>query len=492
MESNQKDEQLVKQLDICKKLFSESKFTECFKVLTKLKESSTWSPAVVAKLQCSSLVVELHKNKFVSSNFDNVDRAVKSVSQSFNAGVFKELNGSEYILLYNVSLICFYLQKYDSCIMFLDKMFNGKTMDSSLPVGPARLDSMNCEFDLKYNVALLWCEACIKSIDMAENAHIGLSWLETKLASEKATCKETKLLIDKLWNRVHLIKTNLYLLNGNMKACKKDIRSLPSTSTSNHGVPTAFIKANYEYLRKSFIKSMKVLQIQHYRPFTETGECIPMMYYNNLGCLHYRMGKPALGIHYFKKAFTELEKMQTAKSNKKDKNNSQSSLYSVSALKNFELHYNLGMQLLTAEMPDQAFESFFNAVQLYYCNPKLWFRLAQCCIVKYRKNEKENEADDIHFQGVGQGIHHKLVLTSRSGKSHLFVNDSLNSESVNAADIQSAAFPSASLGFGALCIENVLMLITKYQVSKHLESSTERLRGLIGSTIKWLQIELGV
>ena len=468
MDSNQKDEQLSKQLDICKKLFSESKYAECLKVLTKLKDASSWGPAITAKLQCNSLVVELHKNKFVASSLDNLDRVIKTVSQSFNAGVVKDMNGSELILLYNISLVCFYLQKYDTCIMFLDKLFNGKMADGSMPVGPTRLDLMNCDFDLKYNVALLWCEACIRSIDKAENSHTVLAWLETKLASEKATCKETKLLIDKLWNRVHLIKTNLYLLNGNMKACKKDIRSL--SSTFNHGVPAAFIKSNYEYVRKSFIKSMKVLQIQQYRPFTETGECIPMMYYNNLGCLHYRMGKPALGIHYSKRAFSELEKMQASKSNKKEnKNNSHNvanscSLYSASALRSFELHYNLGMQLLAADMPDQAFESFFNAVQLYYCNPKLWFRLAQCCIAKYRKTERDNnEADDIHFESVGQGIHHKLVLTSRSVKSHLFSDES-QCAGRGGADIQSAAFPAASLGFGALCIENALMLITKYQV----------------------------
>lgn len=35
------------------------------------------------------------------------------------------------------------------------------------------------------------------------------------------------------------------------------------------------------------------------------GECVRCMFWNNLGCIHFAMGKHNLGIFYFKKALQE-------------------------------------------------------------------------------------------------------------------------------------------------------------------------------------------
>lgn len=36
-----------------------------------------------------------------------------------------------------------------------------------------------------------------------------------------------------------------------------------------------------------------------------SGECVRCMFWNNLGCIHFAMGKHNLGIFYFKKALQE-------------------------------------------------------------------------------------------------------------------------------------------------------------------------------------------
>lgn len=36
-----------------------------------------------------------------------------------------------------------------------------------------------------------------------------------------------------------------------------------------------------------------------------SGECLRCMFWNNLGCIHFAMGKHNLGIFYFKKALQE-------------------------------------------------------------------------------------------------------------------------------------------------------------------------------------------
>ena len=39
--------------------------------------------------------------------------------------------------------------------------------------------------------------------------------------------------------------------------------------------------------------------------FLPSGECVRCMFWNNLGCIHFAMGKHNLGIFYFKKALQE-------------------------------------------------------------------------------------------------------------------------------------------------------------------------------------------
>lgn len=43
--------------------------------------------------------------------------------------------------------------------------------------------------------------------------------------------------------------------------------------------------------------------MKRFPPFV--GECVRCMYWNNLGCIHFAMGKHNLGIFYFKKALQE-------------------------------------------------------------------------------------------------------------------------------------------------------------------------------------------
>lgn len=50
------------------------------------------------------------------------------------------------------------------------------------------------------------------------------------------------------------------------------------------------------------------------------------------------------------------------------------------ATKRYELLYNSGIQLLHIGRPLAAFECLMEAVQVYHSNPRLWLRLAECCI----------------------------------------------------------------------------------------------------------------
>lgn len=52
----------------------------------------------------------------------------------------------------------------------------------------------------------------------------------------------------------------------------------------------------------------------------------------------------------------------------------------LQANKRYELLYNCGIQLLHIGRPLAGFECLMEAVQFYHSNPRLWLRLAECCV----------------------------------------------------------------------------------------------------------------
>ena len=148
---------------------------------------------------------------------------------------------------------------------------------------------------------------------------------------------------------------------------------------------------------------MKLLTSASKTPLlTEAGQCLPSLYFNNLGCLHYHMGKHSLACYYFSKAlhendsalndFPPLEKgcitavhyvllfiivvIATL---------SGRPLAVLSVNCRQVLLYNLGLQQLHAGQPTTAFASLLEAVQVFHTNPLLWLRLAETSIAAYNK-----------------------------------------------------------------------------------------------------------
>ena len=85
---------------------------------------------------------------------------------------------------------------------------------------------------------------------------------------------------------------------------------LPSSLSPSVSSPQTacgqFLKANVEYLRANHRKALKVLSSAPKTPIvTEAGECLSSFMFNNMGCIHYEMGKYSLAAHYFRKAVDE-------------------------------------------------------------------------------------------------------------------------------------------------------------------------------------------
>ena len=91
----------------------------------------------------------------------------------------------------------------------------------------------------------------------------------------------------------------------NMRRFRDEISSLhflfPVQSPCAH-----FLKANMEYLSCNYPKALKMLAMAPKSPIvSDSGECLAAFYFNNIGCLHYHMGKYNLAAHYLHKAIEE-------------------------------------------------------------------------------------------------------------------------------------------------------------------------------------------
>uniref|UniRef100_A0AAX7ULH3 CCR4-NOT transcription complex subunit 10 n=1 Tax=Astatotilapia calliptera TaxID=8154 RepID=A0AAX7ULH3_ASTCA len=277
-------------------------------------------------------------------------------------------------------------------------------------------------------------------------------------------------------------KVRAYIQMKSSKACKREIKSVMNTGrgcSMPYSAPSLFLKSNFEYLRGNYRKAVKLLNssniAEHAGPI-KTGECVRCMFWNNLGCIHFAMGKHNLGIFYFKKALQENDHTCAQLG---DGSNAKKftgiPMCALLANKRYELLYNCGIQLLHIGRPLAAFECLMEAVQVYHFNPRLWLRLAECCI-SANKGGSEQESKGLPCKKgivqsvVGQGYHRKIILASQSMQNTTY------------SEGQSAAIPVASMEFAAICLRNALLLLPEHQQQELKTENSSKNSSQSGST----------
>uniref|UniRef100_A0A673Z311 CCR4-NOT transcription complex subunit 10 n=1 Tax=Salmo trutta TaxID=8032 RepID=A0A673Z311_SALTR len=276
-------------------------------------------------------------------------------------------------------------------------------------------------------------------------------------------------------------KVRAYIQMKSSKACKREIKSV--MNTAGNSASSLFLKSNFEYLRGNYRKAVKLLNssnIAEHPGAIKTGECVRCMFWNNLGCIHFAMGKHNLGIFYFKKALQENDHTcaQLGDGGETDPTSKQFSGIPMCALlanKRYELLYNCGIQLLHIGRPLAAFDCLMDAVQVYHSNPGLWLRLAECCIAANKGSLEQDNKGLPSKKGivqaiVGQGYHRKIILASQSTQNTIY------------SDGQSAAIPVASMEFAAICLRNGLVLLPDHQQQENKAENGPKTPSQSGST----------
>jgi hypothetical protein len=127
-------------------------------------------------------------------------------------------------------------------------------------------------------------------------------------------------------------------------------------------------------------------------------ESIGTAYYNDLGCIHFHMGRWNLACHYFSMAAKENDNLMRSRqkafapflppsqepSRGKGLSTELWPIWAQGCSRKYELAYNMGVSFLHSGKPEMAFPHLWTAVQAYPRNAFLWLRLAESCIMKYK------------------------------------------------------------------------------------------------------------
>lgn len=418
---------------VAKEAYDNQRYESCLSALNKLLDARRRDPRVAHNRAVA---------QYLLSNLTLTDEFRKNL-QAVNVQFDKESeNGSgecnlceKGVLLFNQALIHARLHQYAQAIRILEdlhKVSGALGENLSLQVSLLLIDMYLCTYQLN-------------------EVSVHVESLEKSIGGEGEGREE-----DKRYHMLHPLKARLHLLHKNIKACKKEVKSIASTSGNT---PCAhYFKANVEYLRRNFKKATKVLCSAPHMPVaTDAGECLASFYFNNLGCMHYQLGKYSLAAHYFKKAIEENDAAL----------NGFPPLDRATPLSGRPLNvlgvncrhvilYNLGLQQLFSGYTMAAFDSLLEVVQVFHSNPCLWLRLAEACIASDAKNlddlsTAQRNRSPVIRMSFGMGLHHKLAVVPVQAriKEH-FMYDT---------HPQSAAMPAPTLEFASVCLRNALFLL---------------------------------
>ncbi|XP_069676719.1 CCR4-NOT transcription complex subunit 10-like isoform X2 [Periplaneta americana] len=438
--------------------FNRASYASCLQLLTKLEAARPQD----TKVAHNKAIAEYYKSDLKKTDQFRKNMNLVCSQAHVNIEDLDALEDVEHcVIYYNQAVLLYHLKQYSTALKIMQKIFSFiEPMEESLA-------HCVCLLLIELQLCMYQPDKTLALIAYIENQFVVST--ESVISSEKdmkpleKEHKEKKPVVgdaatDTFRLKLLQYRARCYLMTHALKACKREIKNL--ITTGGPTLTSVLLKGNLEYQRGNYRKAIKVLNSipQSSLSFKDTGESPPVLYYNNMGCIHHYMSKPHLACYYLQRALQENEAaMRSLPRADAGEPYSGRPLFTLGSNKRYELMYNLGVSLLHAGRPIQAFDCLTEAVQVFHMNPRLWLRLAECCVMAHKA---DNESDfNIHarrkdlVQGVvGAGSHRKIILTPQLSKDTKY-----------SCEGQSFAIPVATVEFASLCLRNALLLLPDCQ-----------------------------
>ncbi|XP_025205222.1 CCR4-NOT transcription complex subunit 10 [Melanaphis sacchari] len=433
--------------------YEKKNYKSCLEHLQRIEDSRPNDPKVLL----NKAIVEFYESGLCTA--DKFQKSFIDVCKQveLNLELLDSLEDVENcIYYYNYAVFLYHLKHYTKALAMINKVYSFiESLEESLAhkvcllIVQLNIDTKKPAEALKL---ITYIESQFVSTDNATNILTGSAdqggpiHTETEKTEKKANLDAATdaFRVSLIQYRVRsLMELNLF------DECNQQLNTIKEKQDSI----TMFLMGKLEYLRGNHKEALAILKdIPVKDDFIETGECSSVLINNNVACLYHYAKKPTLSFTSIYKAIVQHQKniVDVTKPIQAEGSLSGQPLHIIGASIKTELMFNLGISLLHARKPEEAFDCLIEAVQTYHMNPRLWLRLAECCMMTHKKsNDRDFDFKKPYIEGViGSGKHRKIIL-----KSQLFPDTKYSCEAV------SASIPMPSLEFGSLCIRNAVLLI---------------------------------
>ncbi|XP_024943516.1 CCR4-NOT transcription complex subunit 10 isoform X2 [Cephus cinctus] len=435
--------------------FQKGTYSVCLSYLNKLE---TLRPKDL-KVMHNKVVAEYYKSDLKKTEL--IKKSLKAICGHMSIPDSSEAmdDVEKCVMRYNEAVLLYHTKQYNAALQIMNRLFTFiEPMEESLA-------HKVCLLLIELHIVTDQPDAALSLLNYIESQFISIDSSKISVTDKEGPIKPIKELKEQKKGsadaatdafRIKLLKfkARIYLMMHQLKLCKREWKTLISLGTPVN-ISSIFLKANLEYLRGNSKKAMKIMNsiTTENLEFKTCGESAAVLYYNNIACLYHSMGKPNLACFYLQKALQENKNAMDSVRVKDNDPLSCQPLYTLGGNRHYELMYSLGVSLLHAGQAGKAFDCFTEAAQGLHNSPKLWLRMAECCI-HFHKSTNEIDFNipkrrkDLVQKVLGTGLYRKIILASSLSKDTKYDTEGL-----------SYAIPQPTLEFGMLCLKNALFLL---------------------------------
>ncbi|EUB57273.1 CCR4-NOT transcription complex subunit [Echinococcus granulosus] len=454
--------------------YSRSQLGSCFSHMKKLHSMRPADPKVLANM---ALIEFIHQNNMTCSDeyLSQLRKAaILACSPIFVTGdsdihaalrpVSPTAEQSIISIHYNYALVLFYQRQYVRSERMIAGLLGIATADAS----PASI-----EFPLAY-------------------------WLQQLNSSGEGVGNPVKVEVIEMLREIarplRVFRLRACLLTGRIRIAQEEASQLSQSSNTSDdkswdtSKSLEYARAQLSYLQQDHTKTVKRLNTLLPSESTSSPTSVEWessLVWNNLSLTYFRAGHLGLAMLEARAALRRTKSLAdeaTTSATEVRRLVNRTPLHQLSASRHYELLYNTGVQLLLGQKhPETAFNALLTVVKAYPRNPRLWLRLAECCVKVHRPDNlndwsAESRASCL-LRAVGEGAARKLIIGADVGPPK---SSSTGSTSTSEANL--------SLEFAVQCLRNAAFLLPRPPID--LDTSTsppdqlpvDRLRSAL---LKW-------
>ena len=407
--------------DSAVQLFNEANYDSSLEALEKIRHQKDDDPKVEHNIAIAQYFQGgCRQPKQILETLAKIkSRIEESQHSNDNDAPYAEENDTS-LLSYNEAVMYFQLKQHATSTAILEELFsNIEPIEEGLAVKICFLLLENywvLRRTAKAAPAIAFLE---RIIDQAAG---DTTW--TPNADKPCACPES-INIKNFELRLHMHKAQYHLLNQSFRSSKKEIKQ--ALNVSAHSAEAMLLKANFEFLRGNYRKSLKLLhsvsksqaelEAQNKPADGSKQKVSPITpaVHNNAACIHFSLNNYNAALWYLSRALkaTDMLAHQSAQGSGEVKPGSVPIQMFAHCHKS-EMLYNSGLQQLLTGRPAEAFVCFQEASVVLFHLPRLWLRLAECCIANHCMQQREqtncHSADPLLTASIDSGRAQKVVL----------------------------------------------------------------------------------